>query len=574
MEASKLQSWYSTAYYIHQRWLDHAKEELNFYSGKQWDDTTKSKLIAQKRPVLTLNYLRSLIRMLVGYEIKTRYELTVLPIDKYGGDDDVAVLLSRLLRFIMRINSSEYVFGDAYKFGLITGRGWIGTDIDYSRNILGDPVLRSEDVVNIVVDPLMRRLDMKDAKYLFVDKWLTEDDIKYLYPKLDINDISLVSTSANVKNLKKTISGITYYNLREAWYKEYKVEKYLIDRETYEIIRTKDESDEELNKYVQGGKYILAKKTIPQIYYSVLAGNQILEEGKSPYSHEYYPYVLYTCEFLPAFMDVEPDWVGLLRDLLDPQREINKRRSQWLDALIRTVNPGLFAETTAVKDWSQLEKSMKEPGTIVELNEGGIGKIKEKPSMAPNPALYTTGVDYVNDILRIGNINPAMLGFAEGSRESGKSILARQQAGNVSIAQYQDNFRLTRLVVAKIMLSMIPQVFTPARIARAIAGDGKLQSLDIGDVNAIRKLIETLDLDRYDVAFAEAPVTPSQRVAEFVELKEIITLMIQLGMPPTPQLIAKLVEASDVSQKRDVINLIQQAARQAEQAQQQAPPIQ
>ena len=53
----------------------------------------------------------------------------------------------------------------------------------------------------------------------------------------------------------------------------------------------------------------------------------------------------------------------------------------------------------------------------------------------------------------------------------------------------------------------------------------------------------------------------------------MIEIGLQYGMPPTPGIIRALVRASDVSQKEEIINEINQAIAQMEQQAQQQPPV-
>jgi hypothetical protein len=180
----------------------------------------------------------------------------------------------------------------------------------------------------------------------------------------------------------------------------------------------------------------------------------------------------------------------------------------------------------------------------------------------------------MQDLMEIMGINPSMLGYESSSREPAKAVMARRQQGNVMVAPFLDNFRITRLVSTRILLSMIPYTMTPERIARIVSPDGTVQSMSDADRMGAQKLLSTDDILHYDIEISETPQTPTQRVAEFVELKEMIEIGLQYGMPPTPGLIRALVRASDVSQKQEIIQEINQAIQQQQQEQQLQPPPQ
>ena len=87
LEAKDYNDFYVEASESHKKWQQNASREWAFHNGNQWDSKTLDALKRQKRPHLTLNHLRSLVRLLVGYEQRTRYDLKVFPIGETGDDE-------------------------------------------------------------------------------------------------------------------------------------------------------------------------------------------------------------------------------------------------------------------------------------------------------------------------------------------------------------------------------------------------------------------------------------------------------------------------------------------------------
>jgi hypothetical protein len=412
-----------------------------------------------------------------------------------------------------------------------------------------------------LVDPFGRELDLSDHKYLFKDVYMEKEELINLYPsfKAEIENIPSVTKWAT-----DAVNNRLNYHVREVWYKEYKYEHYLIDAargETYKVERSKLEEAREFVNTDENGTYGLVRRRVPEINYAVMCGDTEFERGPSPWLHTFLsPYAPFFAEFIPYFGDVEADWVGIVRDCLDPQREVNKRRSEWLDILMRVANTGYIFEENAVKDKSKLRKLGVTPGIEIELNPGYFDKFKEKLSGQASGQLFQAGAASVQDINEISAFSPNMFGFTEDSRESGKAIMQRKQQGSVMLAPHQDNLRLTRHIAAKMMLASIPKIYTPARIARLVSPDGTLNTLTPEDLKTIERALGDIRANKYDVELSDTPQTPTQRVAEFVELREMIELMMQLGLPPNIDLIASLVKASDISQKKDVIASLQKQA--------------
>lgn len=549
--------WYREARDAHDIWYEKAEEDWSFYIGNQWDQATVDKLTREKRPRLTLNYIRRLVRLLVGYEMRTRYDMKVLPTGEYG-DDGVARLLTKLIKYMERMNNSDFIYSGTYKYGLVTGRGWIGTRISRDENILGDAVVNSPDPNDILVDPYGKRPDLMDHKYQIVEKFLELEGLLSLYPEKK-KEILDMPTGSDIRNYAtEVMNSREYYRLREFWYRRYDKKQYLLrlqDGELFELKTTEDIDN--ARERADGVQFDLVSKVIPRVYYSTYVGDVELESGPSPYLHKYYPNVPFFCEFIPKFGSIDADWVGVVRDLIDPQKEVNKRRSEFLDILIRVVNTGWIYEEGSLKNPGALKEMGVRPGVEVETVAGMFDRIREKKSGQPAPALFEVGARSITEIMDIAGINPAMMGIQETSREPAAAIMARRQQGNVMIAPYQDNMRLTRYLTSKILLSMVPMIFSPTRIGRIIGADGTVMSLSQEEFEAVRRALEDVKLGRYDIEISDTPQTPTQRVAEFIEMKEIIEMMAQFDMPPTPGMLQALVQSSDVSQKRMIVNELQ-----------------
>lgn len=104
---------------------------------------------------------------------------------------------------------------------------------------------------------------------------------------------------------------------------------------------------------------ILRQQTVTTTEIRMLAffDNVVLEDIQSPYKHGFIPFVPFICYYQGE--DDIPS--GVVRDLKDPQREINKRRSQELHILNTQSNGGWISEEGAMSP--QQEASLR--GTLL-----------------------------------------------------------------------------------------------------------------------------------------------------------------------------------------------------------------
>jgi len=87
----QLDDWENASYEVWGDWLEKAKKDYSFYTGKkQWDDDVLAKLDKEKRPHLTLNIIKPKIDMLSGYQRQSRYDYKLIA--RKGATSSIAQL--------------------------------------------------------------------------------------------------------------------------------------------------------------------------------------------------------------------------------------------------------------------------------------------------------------------------------------------------------------------------------------------------------------------------------------------------------------------------------------------------
>lgn len=554
---------------INDTWRTSAKKWTRMHRGDQWRDEDRKKLEDEDRPVLTFNLLRPLIRLLTGIERKSRYDIKVLPTGD-GSDHNVARLLTEFIRQIERDNNSPYIYSEAYKLGLITGRGWIKVDVNYDRNIWGDIVLENVDPYEIWVDPYTQKADLSDSRYEVRELYFTADEISATYPEFEnrLGDLEKAPPEYGDPVSQQR----TTYKLYEMWYKEYENHYYAVRFDTGDVIPLDQSRLEAVQGMAADNENLEVRKFLrPEMYYAIISRNEILEQGRSPYNHNMFPYTPFFCDFNPRLGDLEPVWHSIITDLVDPQREKNKRFSMCIDILVRFVNKGFYFEEGAVTNEDDLDDIGRAPGFKIKLAPNAMEKFKIIEGSAPDQMLLQLSTVANQEIDQISGVHPAMKGYEESSRESGRVSMLRQQQGQTVLTPYQDNMRMARYAITRQMLALIPQVYTVNRMIRMISDEGNMEEVRI-DENIAEKMQNIMQIKndplitRYDISIADVPSTPTTRQTEFVELIELIKEGL---LPITPNIIKLLLKTSDISIKSDLLDVLEQEMQQAQQQQQQ-----
>ena len=542
-----------------------ALEDYEFKWGRQWDPDIVAELHRQKRSALTINKIAPMLQIISGYQRLNRYDPDFLPL---GPDDtekcNVARAVWKWQSALMRYDKHE---SEVFDHGLTGGMGWFetGYDWDYERGD-GRFFCRSVSPFDLYLDPECREMDLSDAKYICRASWQDKDELAASFPEHE----AAINAAAHDYDQDETA---TMEN-RTIWYDD-TTSKLRVVTVWYRTVETQESYDAE-------GR----PKKIPlrRIRFASLIGSTILEDEPSPYDHNLFPFVLYT-----------PDWDGegdvprgVVRQLKDPQRELNKVRSQIVDLMNRMGTRGHFVPKGGLDPANKrkLEQKGSTPGVVIEHTPG------QKPEAFDTTALPTglaqLAQAYSDDIKEISSINEEMLGQDVPASASGRAIELKQQASVTSIAKWFDALRDAKMEVMKRFWGhdgrkgLFQQYMTDEKVVRLTKNgdaqefarvnekvpvlDANGQPIMTGPDTVAAEIVNDLSLFEFDITISDTPSTPSSRTAAFWKLLELIGKIGPDAIPPDV-----LIDASDLPQKEQIKERMQQAQQMAAQAQA-APP--
>ncbi|ETS04136.1 hypothetical protein Q655_01662, partial [Bartonella henselae JK 51] len=75
----RLKSWYKEDVEHVNEWREQAREDFDFYNGRQWAEEDLAVLKAQRRPVMTFNRIAPLVNAIVGAERNNKREVQFQP---------------------------------------------------------------------------------------------------------------------------------------------------------------------------------------------------------------------------------------------------------------------------------------------------------------------------------------------------------------------------------------------------------------------------------------------------------------------------------------------------------------
>lgn len=551
---AKLKTYWQVAQGEWSDWIQRAKKSFAFYRGEQWDLDVKQELQRLKKPALTFNKIKPIIHNLSGWQRQNRQDLRVLP--RQGGSKPLADFWTELLKYFYDISLAQYKLSQQFVDGVVCGKGWVALDIDYTKDPLnGELLLKKENPLLVFEDPHSQHYDLSDAKFIIRCYWMDKDEVLMNFPKAK-KDIEFLSALPATEKSRFGIETKDYtetpasfiseiekfrYLVKEFWWKEFKEKKLIINRNTLEIQET-DETDEKLQAIVNQFPFLtVVRRVMPVLNLTTMVGDIVLQDIKDPFGGvSLFPLV----RFSPNYSIADKTYIkGEVDDLIDPQMEINKRRSQVLHILNTSPNSGWIIEEGALDavEQKRLENMGSMPGIVINVKPGKrIEKISPPQLSDGHITLERLSED---DLRKISGVNTDLLGYKGEQQLSGIAMQYRRQAGLLTCEPIFDNFEYTQLLLGETLLELIRKtdVFSDEEI---------LKIIDTSKIEGFSPdLMKSRALGRYQLVLTTSSTSQTIRMQNFLMLIEAV----KAGLPISPEII---VEASDLPYKEVILEEI------------------
>ncbi len=581
----------------HRVWAEVAKLCVEFYENNQWSEAERAKLQAEGRPCRSFNKIRPLVNFVLGHFRQNRYDMRFLPGFDGSGIDSVAEVLNGITKQISEANQSNWNDAQVFQDGVMTGRGFWDIRLDFERNMLGEVVEAVEDPFDTLLDPESNDYDPNSMAggwgYFFKQRWMSPMDIFLLFGEknadaalADFKGIPIDTTSYE-SWLTEDMSPERYFGLNtvsdgryDSRYAMYASPWHHINRNR-KLVRVLDCQHRQLaksryfvniengnesvipdtfsnDKITQALEYIrleglpiVVREGIRRrIRWTITAGDRVLHDQWSPYDR----YTL--VPFFPYFRRGKTR--GMIEDLLDPQREVNMRRSAFLHITMTTANSGWIFEKGALDDEMQraLEEFGSRPGINIEYREGYNAPSKIQPSAIPQNVRQLE-IDSASDMKEIASVNDSSLGNVDRV-QSGKAIQARQKMSVLGHEGEFDNFSRSRELKGGNYLHIIQRYYTEPRIIQSRGLDGKDVRHEINMRDAAGQLVNNVTMGTFEVAIDETPVSASYNEGVF---EEAMTMRRDLGIAIPDDII---VDMSSIARKDEIKQRLSQDRQLAE----------
>lgn len=528
--------------------LKNAKKDYEFHQGDQWSSAEKVTLRERGQPEVVENEIQPRVNRIVGQykQIKTRIKFRGRNMDF---DEATAQTLSDLTLYVQQSTGYEYEEGEMFIDGQISGFGCIECYVEFDDMYQPSIRIRHEDSLNVFPDPYSIRYDWGDANFVCRAKWIPMDDAKALYPDKVVELNGFVSYGQAETQGIDTMRKLDYVDekfkrvrLVEVWYKE--KEKRVIaiipgnmqEGISSDVQDATKFSETKLKKLEKQGAKIVDKLE-EKIKMAVYCGSILLESKDSPYNHKKFPLIPYY-----VFRKKNGEPYSIVRALISPQEEINKRRSKALHLL--NTNQAIMEEGSVI-DEDELRREIAKPDGIIKVRKYDRFQLVKNVELAQSQmGLLAESKESVKRISGIQD-TPA----DTGQLRSGAALQRKQAMTDVILTPIFENLRRTRMLIGKQIYELIKQYFTEEKMYYVLDDINKARQVELTD-DILKKIKEA----EYDIIVEEAPDTTTIQDEQFGMLSQLIQ---GFQLPPNLSM-AILPVMIKLSQLRDKDSILQQ----------------
>lgn len=493
-------------------------EDYKFYAGDQDTDEVLQELEDLKRPATVYNEIKPKVDMLIGMAAQAKNKASIVAV---GPEDEPLVeLMEGTLQHFQRQAKIVRKELECFEHTVKGGRSLLFFYIDKSNPF--KPIIKAVryDGRNFYLDPDSQEYDMSDARYLFLDKWLTVDQIKQFWKDFDPSMAQQYSRGTDVP--KFFDEAREKYRIVEGWYYKLVDVIYFVNPMTNKVEFLVPKEFAKFEKAIRDGidlgKGETFQQTEPvahqesfkkQYHYMIFSGVNKCEGGPSPYNWEGIPGVFYG-----AYKDYDTNaWFGAIAAMKDPQRTLNVNRRQ-LVHLLQTLPKGiLMHEVGAILNVDEYEEKSSQPNFHLEIAKGQFAKVsfQEQPRISPIYGLLDRVL--VQSVKDVSGAQDSLMGIQTTGREPGITVRARQQTGIAVLYILFDNFRESRLQAGKLHTSLIQQYITEAMAVRIKGPEGaKLIQINT-EMNPESQGFNDITAGEFDFEVEETAETATIRAA-------------------------------------------------------------
>jgi hypothetical protein len=511
-------------------------EDIRFgLKDEQWPDYAK-KARGENRPMLTINKLKAFGRQVTNDCRLNRPSIKVRPVDN-GADVRTAQVYSGLIRNIEQISSADIAYDTAVTHSVYGGFGFWRVAIEYAHDDSFEKDLLIKRIANarsVWPDPFSTEADSSDWNSAFVTDMMPKAQFERRYKgaePVDWDGAHLESPWLEGEEIM----------LAERWYREEE------DRRIYKLNTGAVVDEKTMAMHAEAWAAMGITSVGDRmgkawcVYQHLMTGAEVLERNK--WAGRYIPII--ACYGDEVNIDGEREFHSLIRSAKDAQRMFNFWRTTATETVaLQPKAPWLIHDTAMPEDEQEAAKWKT-------ANTANHDRLMWSGAMMPQRVSYAgTNAAAINEAMLASDDMKSIIGMydaslgAKSNETSGVAIERRKLEGDTSTFHFIDNLSRAIAHCGRVLIDLIPKVYSGERMIRVLGEDGTARSVSIkprgeDDPNAIAmqalpadtqelqpndKLEGVFDLGagKYDLAVSAGPSFSTRRVEASAQMTEIM----------------------------------------------------
>lgn len=381
----------------------------------------------RKQPPVIINRIKRKVDFLKGYEMGQRVDPRALP--RTPKHEDEAGSIEQALRYVADDQDFDQIRSRVWDNLLVEGAG--GYRVGVKEGYGGIEItINRVPWDRMFADPHSSEPDYSDARYIGLVRWEDRDEALAQY-RDNADADNILTDTLNSASISDTYD----------------------DKPKFRVWADKKRRRVRICQ--------IWVKRQEKWFFAEFTKGGILRSGPSPHVTDRNES---DCELIfgSAYVNRDGERYGLIREMIGPQDEINKRRSKSLHLL----NTNQIITEEGAIDIENVRREAARPDGVIQVPPGSLDKMKIETRLDLAQGHMQLLQEAKNEIdMMAGNI--ALQGNAlQRSAASGKAIIASQQGGAMEIAPLMDALRHLDIRVFRAIWYRIRQYWTAEKWIR------------------------------------------------------------------------------------------------------------
>ena len=486
-----------------------ALDDVKFAAGDQWPVEIQNSRGLEARPCLTINKVDAYVRQICNQQRQQRPRIKCQGMNNET-DAKMAEIITGICRHVEVNSNADHAYDTAFDFAVRMGWGYWRVTTDYVRPDSFDQEIYIKPIDNpftVYFDPNSVAPDGSDAEKCLITVVMAKENFRKMYPDADDGG-SFSARGTGDSNSE----WVTKHDIRIAEYFYTRIESTHLVLLSDGTTAYEDELPSKETMELAGVYEVSRRKTFRKsIKWCKLTAMQVLEEGT--WAGKYIPIV-------PTYgqqcvVDNKRKKFGLVRMAKDPQRMYNF----WQTSMTESVALAPKAKWIMAEgqdeghesEWSNANNAAYAYLRYKMTDINGVpagAPIRQAPEPPPT-GIMAAAQSITQDLQAVvGIFDPSQL--PQGNM-SGKALNGQQMQMDMTNFHYYDNLTRSIAHTGRIILDLIPKIYSAERVMRIIGDDGKPELTTINqktgeqDENGIEMILNDVTVGEYDVVMETGP---------------------------------------------------------------------